>query len=246
MECDYTSICGNRQYNEDRIIFNNNMAIVIDGDCSSCYNGNLVDILYDLFPTFIMDKLEHIDNSDEIIRTISNSCVELDRLIHKYYNPIGSASLSGIIRINGDIYVINVGNCRTVLFNGIIPVYVTEPHTMKNKEERKRIESSLFTYKGKAEGLYNITRCFGNYSNRKRYDNASYNGPYDALADVKHITSKFTHAFIHTTGLKAELNSLIFTALSAKDKISTTIINENKSESNISLIVLTFTSGSNQ
>lgn len=219
---DYTYISDGITSKYNRILIEEDMFFILEG---SKGENNVLEVLYYALPTFIRERLMS-RKENEVADALKQACLDLNEILER--DSKGYATLSGIIRVDDDTYTLHVGDCNLILFSGIIPIYISSKHTMKDKQERKRIEEYSFIHRNKAEGIYNRTRFFGKSS-----------ALYAPLVDVTKISERVTHIFLYSSKLVISLSDLITTAMNKRnDKTSTIILNENMTKGNLCLAIL--------
>lgn len=236
---DYISLCGKRDINEDRVLLTENIALILDGHGYKCKNkeGNnlhVVDLVIELLPNILENniaKLSEDANDEEIIKTIQDTCLEVDKYIYEYYDEIsGGCTMTGVMNVKGKIFMVNIGDSETIIVNGIVPIIVSNKHKPLNEEERKRIiERGGYVCFGRVNGRLALSRAFGDYEHGKINLDKSFNNesPIWAMPDVVQIEDKYTNIFIYSDGFgdHATLSTLVTLAFSSKNDL----LNESKS-----------------
>ena len=221
MSIDHISLQGKRATQEDRVIIEPDFIImVLDGhgsypdekELETRYKDKnlerVVDIVYDLFPKELKKNIEslHGDNPEQIIDVIKKTCMDIDETIfeeyHKHDKCMGGTTMSGILKIKGKEYIVNVGDSETVVVNGIVPVYVTQRHKPDIEHEYRRIFSNGgFVYSKRSYGTLSISRVFGDFDLGKsclgKYNRKAVLCP---VADVILVEKEYTNIFIYSDG----------------------------------------------
>lgn len=252
MSIDHISLQGKRATQEDRVIIDPDfIIIVLDGHGSYPNEKELetrykdknpervVDIVYDLFPKKLKKNIECLsdDSPEQIITAIKKTCMDVDRTIFENYHIqnkcIGGTTLSGVVKVKGKEYIVNVGDSETVFVNGIVPVYVTQRHKPDIEHEYRRIFSNGgFVFSKRSYGTLSISRVFGDFDLGKgRFGKYNENAVLCPVADVILVEKDYTNIFIYSDGFGdfCDYQKLITAAFFNKEEVP-----ENEKERTIS------------
>lgn len=213
MNIDYVNLMGGREYQDDRILIIDDFIImVLDGHGGHDENNSIehaVDIVHRLFPIELMKNIKDIilDDPLAIISIIQMTCIDVDKIMYENFykkgNCRGGTTMSGIIKIKGKEYIVNVGDSETVVVDGIVPIYVTKRHKPDIYDERCRIfDAGGFVFSKRAFGILSISKVFGDYQLGKIKCNMyNENCALKPIADVTLIEKPYTDIFIYSDGL---------------------------------------------
>jgi serine/threonine protein phosphatase PrpC len=115
---------------------------------------------------------------------------------------------SGVLITDDKIFVINLGDSRTVILNKELKVlFQTEDHKPDNPEEKARIEKyGSYVTEGRVSGILSLSRALGDFD-QKRNDSNKYVYIVSPVPDVKILKrEKGMHIIIHCDGLNETLN----------------------------------------
>ncbi len=229
---DYICLCGKRETNQDRVLINDDMILVLDGHGyrkNTDYPLHVVDLVIKHLPEMLKtatDQLKPDSNPDEITEVIKECCLDIDEFIfNKYQKIIGGTTMTGVILIQGKIFIVNIGDSETVAINGIVPIIATVKHKPTDVEESDRIVSrgGFISYR-RVNGNLAISRVFGDYEFGKINLDGSFNvkNPIWAMPDVIHLNEKYTNIFLYSDGFgdHIDLSSLVTIAFKNKNDYS--------------------------
>jgi serine/threonine protein phosphatase PrpC len=203
---------GEREYMEDESLicsFGNKdiyMIAVLDG-----HGG---DFASKHFCIDIPKKInKYIQEGKEITEEIiKNAFIKSDRntWYTQSFTDKGSMGtcFSGVLITDDKIFVINLGDSRTVILNKESKVlFQTEDHKPDNPEEKTRIEKyGSYVTEGRVSGILSLSRALGDFD-QKRNDSNKYVYIVSPVPDVKILKrEKGMHIIIHCDGLNETLN----------------------------------------
>lgn len=253
MNYDYICICGKRDTNEDRVLINDFMIMVLDGHGfrkTNSFKFHVVDLIIEHLPKLLKERIELLKSSadvEDIINLIKDCCLDVDMFIYnKYPDVIGGSTMTGLIFIREKIFIVNIGDSETVVFNGIVPIAITKKHKPTNKDELARIiDRGAFVAYNRVNGSLDISRTFGDYDYGKINLDKSFNkfSPIWAMADIFQLTEKYTNIFLYSDGFGdyADLATLVAVAFSnGEDTMSVKLANAVIKHSKDNITVISF------
>jgi len=141
-----------------------------------------------------------IGSTQEIEHAIENAFIDFDRYA-TYYDCTGGTCVTIILKIDGDIYTVNLGDSRTLLVDGDTLVWASTDHEPNHPDELKRIEAAGGqVYRGRIDHYLSLSRSLGDAKAKRNgfmpYD--PYMGRVCARPDVvKHSSlSPTTYAIL--------------------------------------------------
>lgn len=256
LDYDYVNICGKRKLNEDRVLITNNIIAVLDGHAVHPPEPgelHVVDLVVEHLPKILDQMVSELSPNadiDTIQTCIQDACLSTDQLIFEHYEVIvGGSTFSGVIYVQGHMFMVNIGDSETVVSNGRLPLSIiamSTKHKPNMIAERKRIQSrGAFVSYGRVNGQLAVSRAFGDYDYGKERMDGSFNpnSPIWALPTVIHVDCSFSNIFIFSDGFGDHCNKRTMMITSFKNDelentVSVKLLNEviDKSYDNITII----------
>lgn len=121
------------------------------------------------------DSKEDVKPEEKISEAIINSFVELDTEMYNKKKRYGT-TCTVILIDNDNIYQINVGDSRSIIFNDSGIISTTEDHDPMNWKEKERVETAggFVSGFGRVNHCLSISRAFGDFelkiSKQKMYE----------------------------------------------------------------------------
>ena len=207
---------GPRKTMEDSYILANYNDIIIYGVFDGHGGDAIAKNLPNLFETILLKRLHQVkNNSKKIVEVITRFFKEIDFNFYEQWKngeiKQEGSTASLIICIKNDIYFINLGDSRTILFNDDRIIFSTCDHKPKNITEMTRINNSNFGVSyinniSRINGKLAVSRGFGDF--KYKLTNNEYDGINSAVSIIPDITviniddrSKPRYIVIATDGL---------------------------------------------
>jgi len=122
----------------------------------------------------------NLNQEDFLVRSIQRLYSELDEELSKTLSNDPSGSTASVVVITGNkIYFINLGDSRTILYNGHGKIlFETTDHSPIDEYEKKRIETlggHIITADiPRVQGILGVTRSFGDFELKRVFTSKTY------------------------------------------------------------------------
>ena len=163
------------------------------------------NLLPDLISKYLLEPLKDVNlryNQKKIITHIRNNFITIDNLLQQSIKDDSGSTATMSLVIGNTIYIINLGDSRTVVFkypkNKNTPQFVfsSNDHKPDNPEETSRIyQAGGFVEQeegddSRLDGYLAISRSFGDFDLKYSQNTNEFKGPLSIEPDIKIITKK--------------------------------------------------------
>jgi serine/threonine protein phosphatase PrpC len=154
------------------------LAGIFDGHGGDQISKKLKEILPKILFSKLMIYVNDFNNYEQIKNAIKKIFMEIDYKYFINYDSVGSTAILILLVKRTDLYLINLGDSRGVVFNKFGKILLeTKDHKPENIIERTRIEKiggkvlRMFNGPYRVDGILSVSRAFGDMYFKKDVNN---------------------------------------------------------------------------